>query len=221
MLCVFALPVFATSMALMMTEHELVVAMDSRVSDGNGQQLPDVCKIRRAGNTYFSITGYAGRQTGLFESFRQAMEKTGSLVENLKEEAARITPVLEAEVRDDAGVQEYVRKYGRLTDVTVYGIKDNRPFVKYLVFLPDGHAVKYDLKQCPGDNCPRNGDPLMVTAPIGSLNTKGEPREATQAYVLEHIAMNVPEFGGPIQVLRLVPNAAPEWIEKPPICSDQ
>jgi hypothetical protein len=219
-LCALALPVSATSMALIMTDQEIVVAIDSRATDGNGHRLPDICKIRRAGAYFFSITGFSGRQASLFQSFQRAIAKPGSLTDNLYMEASALAPILEAELRGTPAAQEYAIENGKLTDVIVYGIQDNRPFVKYLVFTVDGQKVKPDLKQCPGTNCPRSG-PVVVTAPVAELDARIDPLAATRSYVEQQVAKGVPEIGGPMQVLRLMPNNGPTWIEKPNVCSGQ
>ena len=68
--CVFAFSggLRGTSIAFLRTDQGIVIATDSRATDAKGNRKPDVCKIRNAGQMYFTMVGQIAWQGTDFEA---------------------------------------------------------------------------------------------------------------------------------------------------------
>jgi len=111
-----------TSIAIVRTEKEIVIASDSRAVDGNGKLLPDTCKIRSAGKWQLSLNGMASnRAADVFSIVGRILRRPGDIADRSTAIVNSLTPLLSSAVKSDPALREYALAQGSLLGITVFG----------------------------------------------------------------------------------------------------
>src|SRR5579872_4502586 len=107
---------YGTAIALIRTDTEIVIATDSRGIDTNGNKAKDVCKIREAGNLFFSAHGLAESEG--FDVF-EVVGKILNTLEDLSNKSRLIRDAVEPRVTKALQTDAMVRTGS--TGVIVFG----------------------------------------------------------------------------------------------------
>jgi hypothetical protein len=221
----FVIPAIAygTSIAIIRTDREIVIATDSRAIDVGLNSESDVCKIRNAGPLNFTFVGQS-ETTGV--DFRTITERvlrsSGTLDQRLGNLVKELRPHLERALRTSPQAAALAIKQGSITSIAVYGLYEGRLTLEVIIFpvSGDGHLGFATRASCPGSQCPNGRFPVAV--PQGTIDPNMEPIRAVRAFVQSWIDKGVPSIGGPIQVLRIDRSGKRAWDEgKPSVCEDQ
>jgi|HubBroStandDraft_6_1064221.scaffolds.fasta_scaffold110133_2 hypothetical protein len=221
----FVLPAIAygTSIAIIRTDREIVIATDSRALDLAQKSESDVCKIRNAGPLNFTFVGESAIAGVDFKTITErVLLSGGTLDERLGNLVKELRPHLERALQTSPEAKALAIKQGSITSIAVYGLYEGRLTLKVIIFpvSGDGHLGVATRASCPGSQCQNGRFPVAV--PQGTINTNMEPIRAVRAFVKSWIDKGVPSIGGPIQVLRIDSSGKRAWdAEKPSVCEDQ
>jgi hypothetical protein len=220
----FAIPqnlAHGTALVIVRTNEGIVVAADSRATDVNHAILPDVCKIGRSGDQYFSIVGQASwRGVDFFQIIDKELATPKSLVERLKTIRDGLVHILDLALQSDPAVRAVATEQGSVMGVAVYGFDHGTVAIHHTRFaLKDPTHVDPQIHECPGVDCPDGR--VAITAPPGTFDWSIPTITAAREWVQREINKKQPDIGGPVQLLRIGPNGESKWIEKPEACKDQ
>jgi hypothetical protein len=217
----------ATSLAVIRTDKEIVIAADSRVTSLlSNVSLPDVCKVRQTGNAIAAFVGFVSARTTRSGDPFDAMHVVDTILDEkgmLAEKAEKIQAILRGQLQRVLGVappKVFADLNGFVLGVVIAGEDEDAPVLKlhYLRFTlaPDG-ALHSSLTLCPGANCPK-GAIVLVAPPAKNLAAAPDPVRWAHDYVQSQIDRDVPTIGGPLQLVRITHQGL-QWIEEPLICS--
>jgi hypothetical protein len=222
----FVIPVIAygTSIAIIRTDREIVIATDSRAHDlGLEESEFDVCKIRNAGPLNFTFVGQSANAGVDFKSIAErALRSSGTLDERIGDLVKELRPHLEEVLQTSPEAAALAIKQGSITSIAVYGLYEGRLTLEVIMFpvSGDGHLGVATRGSCPGRQC-QNGR-FQLIAPKGTIDTNVEPIRAVRAFVESWIDKGIPSIGGPIEVLRIDRSGKRSWnAGKPSVCKDQ
>jgi hypothetical protein len=223
LLFVIPLIAYGTSIAIIRTDREIVIATDSRAIDLGQKSESDVCKIRNAGSLNFTFVGESALAGVDFKSITErVLRSSGTLDERLGNLVKELRPHLERALQTSPEAKALAVKQGSITSIAVYGLYEGRLTLKVIIFpvSGDGHLGVAARASCPGSQC-QNGR-FAVAVPQGTIDPNMEPIRAVRAFVKSWIDKGVPSIGGPIQVLRIDSSGKRVWdAEKPSVCEDQ
>jgi len=210
-----------TSIAFVRTDMEIVIAADSRSTDSEGNKQPDACKIRNAGQMYFTIVGMTTWQGVDFEALAErSIQSTGTLDSRITSFVKEMMPLLDHVLESDLPARKIATKQGSIMSIVVYG-KDAGTLVADVIkfgVTSDARHVLPRRRTCPGE-CPDGR--LPVFAPEGVLDSSVPNLSAVWRFVQKEINKQKPDIGGPIQIMRIDRNGKSQWIRKPAVCKDQ
>jgi hypothetical protein len=225
LILLFVIPVIAygTSIAIIRTDQEIVIATDSRAIDLGLKSESDVCKIRNAGPLNFTFVGQSAIEGVDFKSITErALRSSGTLNERMGNLVKELRPHLQRALQTNPQAAALAIKQGSITSIAVYGLYEGRLTLEVIIFpvSSNGHLGVATTASCPGRQC-QNGR-FPITVPKGTIDTNMEPIRAVRAFVKSWIDKGLPSIGGPIQVLRIDSSGERAWSAgKPSVCEDQ
>lgn len=215
-----------TSLAVIRTDKEIVIAADSRVTSlSTNASMPDRCKVRQTGNAIAAFVGFvsAGSSRGVHFD---AMETVDGILDEkgtLAEKAEKIQGILRDQLRSVLGAappKVFADLNGFVLGVVIAGQDEEEPVLKlhYVRFTlaADGTLLS-ELSLCPGANCPK-GTTVLVAPPANKLAAAPDAVRWARGYVQSQIDRDVPTIGGPLQLVRITHQGL-QWMDQPLICS--
>ena len=219
----------ATSLAVIRTSQEIVIAADSRVTDLHRDTIaPDMCKVRQTGNAIAAFVGlvsysysYGGRAT-VFDAVGTVdavLDESGTLAAK----AEKIKTTLGDRLAKVLGTVSRVvldKLNGFVLGVVIAGEDEEEPVLKlhYVQFtLGPGGALVSSIFLCPGDACP-HGVLRLVAPPARDLDLRADGVHWARNYVQSQIDRDLPTIGGPLQLVRITHQGL-NWIDLPLVCS--
>lgn len=218
----------ATSLAVIRTSQEIVIAADSRVTSLSSEQsMPDTCKVRQTGNAIAAFVGlvsyYSGKRGGA--NFDATATVEGILDEGgtLAEKAEKIKTSIRSQLVPVLASASHLvlnKMNGFVLGVVIAGEDEDEPVLKlhYVNFtLGAGGALVSSLQLCPGDGCP-HGVLRLVAPAARQLDMRADGIHWARDYVRSQIDRDVPTIGGPLQLVRITHQGL-NWIDMPLVCS--
>ena len=219
----------ATSLAVIRTPQEIVIAADSRVTSLSSENSqPDMCKVRQTGNAIAAFVGLVsysysyGRRAFVFDAVRTVdavLDEKGTLAEKAEEIKATLGGQLE-KVLGTSPRAVLDKLNGFVLGVVIAGEDEEEPVLKlhYVQFtLGRGGALVSTIFHCPGDACPQ-GVVRMVAPPTRDLDFRADGVHWARDYVQSQIDRDLPTIGGPLQLVRITHQGL-NWIDLPLVCS--
>ena len=217
----------ATSLAVIRTDKEIVIAADSRVTGLlSNTALPDTCKVRQTGNAIAAFVGFVSAHATRSAEHFDAMEVVDTILDEpgmLAEKAEKIQAILRSQLRKMLSVAPpkiFAELNGFVLGVVIAGQDEEEPILKlhYLQFTlaPDG-TLQSSLTLCPGASCPK-GAAAIVAPPASNRAVGPDAVRWARAHVQSQIDRGVPTIGGPLQLVRITHQGL-QWIDQPLICS--
>ena len=219
----------ATSLAVIRTAQEIVIAADSRVTSLSSENSqPDMCKVRQTGNAIAAFVGlvsysysYGGRDI-VFDAVRTVdavLDEKGTLAEKAEEIKATLGGQLE-KVLGTSPRAVLDKLNGFVLGVVIAGEDEEEPVLKlhYVRFtLGRGGALVSSIYHCPGEACPQGV--VRIVAPASrDLDLPADGVHWARAYVQSQIDRDLPTIGGPLQLVR-IPHQGLNWIDLPLVCA--
>jgi len=202
----------ATSLAVLRTDKEIVIAADSRLTRfSSADSAPDMCKVLQTGNAIAAFVGLVrargGRPTINFDAVgtvEAVLDEKGTLAEKAEQIKAVLGDQLE-KVTAFAPRAELDKLSGFLLGVVIAGEDEYEPVLKlhYVHFMLErGGGMVSKLVLCPGEGCPRGA--VRITAPPAqNLGVQADGVAWAHGYVQSQIDRGVPTIGGRSSLLRV------------------
>ena len=219
----------ATSLAVIRTAQEIVIAADSRVTSLSSEDsLPDMCKVRQTGNAIAAFVGLVsysysyGRRAAVFDAVGTVdavLDEKGTLAAK----AEKIRATLGGQLDKGLGLssRDVLDKLnGFVLGVVIAGEDEEEPVLKlhYVRFtLGRGGVLISGIFHCPGEACPQ-GVARIVAPPTRDLDVPADGVHWARAYVQSQIDRDLPTIGGPLQLVRITHQGL-NWIDLPLVCS--
>jgi hypothetical protein len=222
----------ATSLAVIRTSQEIVIAADSRVTSLSSENsLPDMCKVRQTGNAIAAFVGLVSYSYSYDRRDRRAIsfDAVGTVDAVLDEKgtlaakAERIRATLGGQLGKVLGLFPRAvldKLNGFVLGVAIAGEDEEEPVLKlhYVQFtLGRGGALVSDIFHCPGEACP-HGVLRIVAPPTRDLDLPADGVLWARRYVQSQIDRDLPTIGGPLQLVRITHQGL-NWIDLPLVCS--
>jgi len=239
LLCALAGRAGGTSVVVIRTPQEVVIAADSAViiqGDGLTPSTGSACKIFAVDDKlYFAVSGIVNdSHTGfhvpeIVASIARQGGAPSAMQTKIETEvtAAVLRELPEVKIRDPQGFEKLAKAPGAVS-VMLAGIDKGVPFATSfslgLTRSADGSAAPVILRDsCPG-NCASGVRAFEVgeSAAIEQLRKSGGmpalPMPELARYLVQaEIDSRAPNVGGPIDVLRITPEG-PIWVQKKSSC---
>ena len=219
----------ATSLAVIRTGREIVIAADSRVTSlASEDSLPDMCKVRQTGNAIAAFVGLVsyshsyGRRAAVFDAVGTVdavLDEKGTLAAKAEKIRATLSGQLD-KVLGPAPRDVLDKLNGFVLGVVIAGEDEEEPVLKlhYVQFtLGRGGALVSGIFHCPGEACPQ-GVARIVAPPSRDLNIPTDGVHWARGYVQSQIDRDLPTIGGPLQLVRITHQGL-NWIDMPLVCS--
>ena len=219
----------ATSLAVIRTAQEIVIAADSRVTNlSRDTSAPDMCKVRQTGNAIAAFVGLVsgsyshGRRAASFDAVGTVdavLDESGTLAAKAEKIRATLGGQLEKVLVPVARVV-LDKLNGFVLGVVIAGEDEEEPVLKlhYVQFtLGRGSALVSTIFQCPGEACPQ-GVLRLVAPPARDLDLGADSVHWARGYVQSQIDRDLPTIGGPLQLVRITHQGL-NWIDLPLVCS--
>jgi hypothetical protein len=236
----YATPAGATTVVIIRTPQEVVIAADSAAAihgDGLSATTQTVCKIYEVDGAglFFAVSGLVNDpQTGfnvprLVASAIGNSESMGTRLAEVERtvQAAVLRELPQVKQRDPAEYAKLIDSKGAVT-VAVAGIDAGVPatasFSLGFAVSPKGEIEPSTIREsCPG-NCPSGvrafwfgeGGAIERLRAAGGLPQLGTP-ELARYLVQVEIDAGAPDVSGPVDVVRILPSG-PVWVQKKPGC---
>jgi len=216
----------ATSLAVIRTDKEIVIAADSRVTSLSSEEAqPDMCKVRQTGNAIAAFVGMVSASAGPNAVFDATGTVDAILDENgtLAAKAEKIRSTLGRQLERVLGFAPrtvFVQLNGFVLGVVVAGEDEDEPVMKlhYVEFtLSRAGALISSVSHCPGDGCPR-GVLRIVAPPTRDIDFHDTGEHWARGYVQSQIDRGLPTIGPPLQLVRITHRGL-DWIDQPLVCS--
>jgi hypothetical protein len=218
----------ATSLAVIRTEKEIVIAADSRVTNLRaGASMPDLCKVRQTGNAIAAFVGFVSAGVTTSRDSYNAMDVVDTILDGkgmLAEKAEKIQAALGSQLKKvlrTVAPAAFADLHGFVLGVVIAGEDEEAPILKlnYIRFslAPDG-TLQSNIALCPGAGCPNGGSIRIVAPPAGNFGPVTEGVRWARGYVQSQIDRDVPTIGGPLQLVRITHQGL-QWMDQPLICS--
>jgi len=217
----------ATSLAVIRTDKEIVIAADSRVTsismDGS---LPDMCKVRQTGNAIAAFVGLVSFSSGTRATRFDAVASVDAVLDErgtLASKAETIMATLGGQLgKLLSSVPGAVlgKLNGFILGVVIAGEDEDDAVLKlhYVQFtLSPGGALISRIFHCPGEGCP-HGAVRIVAPPSRDFDLRLDGVHWARGYVQSQIDRDVPTIGGPLQLVRITQQGL-NWIDQPLVCS--
>jgi hypothetical protein len=218
----------ATSLAVIRTDKEIVIAADSRVTNlRTDTSMPDVCKVRQTGNAIAAFVGFvtAGPR-GRGDSF-DAMTTVDAILDEkgmLAEKAVKIEAILGGQLKrvlPAVPPAVFDSLHGFVLGVVIAGEDEEEPVLKlhYIRFTlgPEGRLLS-SVALCPGEGCPNRSLVRIVAPPASNLQPVADGVRWARSYVQSQIDLDGPYIGGPLQLVRITHQGL-QWMDQPLVCS--
>ena len=213
-----------TSIAIVRTDDEIVIAADSRVVDGLGRPQPDICKIGSAGNWHFAMFGLGGvKGTSLFPLVKNSLVKAGGINEQLQNVFDIIQPkLIGSDVLSEQDVRAFITEnHGTILGIVIFGYEQNTLMLGSVNFmLSINQNVTSERHICPGD-CPQIAGVLAPSQDSSRFDWKSPTQTAVRKFVQMEVDKGLPSIGPPVQLMRIGRDGHAEWIEQPDVCREQ
>jgi hypothetical protein len=219
----------ATSLAVIRTAQEIVIAADSRVTNlSRDTSAPDMCKVRQTGNAIAAFVGlvsysysYGTRSTSFdaVGTVDAVLDESGTLAAKAEKIKTTLGGQLE-KVLGPASRAVLDRLNGFVLGVVIAGEDEEEPVLKlhYVQFtLGRGGTLVSNIFLCPGEACP-HGVLRIVAPPTRDLDLRADGVHWARGYVQSQIDRDVPTIGGPLQLVRITHQGL-NWIDLPLVCS--
>jgi hypothetical protein len=217
----------ATSLAVIRTGQEIVIAADSRVTSLSSESsMPDMCKVRQTGNAIAAFVGLVSYSSGGRDTSFDAvgtvdavLDERGTLAAKAEKIKATLGGRLE-KVLGSASRAVLDKLNGFVLGVAIAGEDEEEPVLKlhYVQFtLGRGGALVSSISHCPGEGCP-HGVVRIVAPPTGDLDLGADGVHWARRYVQSQIDRGLPTIGGPPQLVRITHQGL-NWIDLPLVCS--
>jgi hypothetical protein len=217
----------ATSLAVIRTAQEIVIAADSRVTSLSSEDsMPDMCKVRQAGNAIAAFVGLVsystGRPAGSFDALgtvETILDESGTLAAKAEKIKVALGGRLE-KVLTSASRAVLNRLNGFVLGVVIAGEDQEETVLKlhYIQFtLGRGGALVSSLSLCPGGGCAQ-GVVRLVAPPARDPDLRADPVHWAGSYVQAQIDRGLPTIGGALQLVK-VTHQGLNWIDLPLVCS--
>jgi hypothetical protein len=217
----------ATSLAVIRTGQEIVIAADSRVTSLSSENsLPDMCKGRQTGNDIAAFVGLVSYSSGGRAIGFDAVGTVDAILDErgtLAAKAEKIKATLGGQLdKVLASVSRAVldKLNGFVLGVVIAGEDEEETVLKlhYVQFtLGRGGALVSSLFLCPGEGCP-HGVVRIVAPPTRDLDLRPDGVRWARGYVQSQIDRDMPGIGGPLQLVRITHQGL-NWINLPLVCS--
>ena len=239
--CSIAQHAFGTSIVVVRTSSEIVVAADSMLvwltDDGRRWTVP-ICKIRQAGSVFFAIGGASGNDSSGYDPFRIAVDAC-SLGTNMMDKISRFETLVHSHLSNEFAAIVKDKVLGKA------GFEPRGVFFVVAFFGVEGRTMQLHIREwraqqdengtvtavpnwiydCPGKDCKYADDPsYRQIIPLAANKEAIEYRDTHRnemassdtvsiARRLVKVAMDAhPDFiGEPTAVLRLHASGA-EWV---------
>jgi hypothetical protein len=216
----------ATSLAVIRTEKEIVIAADSRVTSiASESSLPDMCKVRQTGNAIAAFVGLvsctSGRGVSAFDAVGTVdavLDERGTLAGKAEKIRATLGGQLEKVLRSVSHAV-FDKLNGFVLGVVIAGEDEEDAVLKlnYVQFIFSGNALVSRISHCPGEGCP-HGVVRIVAPPGRNLDLRVDSVHWARGYVQSQIDRGLPTIGGPLQLVRITGQGL-DWIDQPLVCS--
>jgi hypothetical protein len=217
----------ATSLAVIRTDTEIVIAADSRVTKlSSKDSMPDMCKVRQTGNAVAAFVGLVSSSTGRRTTSFDAVGTVDAILDGrgtLAEKAEKIKAALGGQLGKVLGSASRAvldELNGFVLGVVIAGEDEEEQvlklhYVQFTVGRVGGLASSISL--CPGEGCP-HGVVRIMAPPAHNLELRTDGVHWAHDYVKSQIDRDLPTIGGPLQLVRLTHQGL-NWIDQPLICS--
>jgi hypothetical protein len=217
----------ATSLAVIRTAQEIVIAADSRVTSLSSEDsMPDMCKVRQTGNAIAAFVGLVSYSTGRPATSFDAVGTVDTILDEsgtLAEKAEKIKVALGGQLEKVLASASRVvlnKLNGFVLGVVIAGEDQEETVLKlyYLQFgLGRGGALASSLSLCPGEGC-AHGVVRLVAPPTRDPDLRADPVHWAGSYVQAQIDRGLPTIGGPLQLVKITHQGL-NWIDLPLVCS--
>ena len=217
----------ATSLAVIRTGQEIVIAADSRVTDLTSENsVPDMCKVRQTGNAIAAFVGLVSYSTGRRATSFDAVGTVDAILDEegtLAAKAEKIKVTLGGQLGKVLGSASRAvldKLNGYVLGVVIAGEDQEETVLKlhYVQFtLGRDGALVSSISLCPGEGCP-HGVVRIVAPPTGDLDLRTDSVHWARDYVQSQIDRDLPTIAGPLQVVRITHQGL-NWIDLPLVCS--
>src|SRR5207244_2098742 len=107
-----------TSIAVVRTDTEIVIATDSRSTDADLKPLEDVCKIRKAGALYFTVVGQATwKGADISTMIKRVLLGGGTLDNRVSSLITEVTPSPRIVLASDPPARRIANEQGSITSL--------------------------------------------------------------------------------------------------------
>ncbi|MGA8598521.1 MAG: hypothetical protein WB676_27705 [Bryobacteraceae bacterium] len=211
-----------TSLALIRTDEGIAIATDSRAVDEYGNKRPDACKIIEVGkDLYYSLAGMTqgngfNIRTTIERRIKVSDVRRGTL--SVKE---ALTHVFATRLNDPQ-VVDFDKQNRSIVTVLLFGMDGTVPTVGFVKLSLRSGLLSTETHVCPSDCI--DGRKAYSTTPsmdFDLLSRTAPPLDAVRRFVRMEISKDIPDIGGPIQILTISRDGQRTWIAKPAICKDQ
>jgi hypothetical protein len=216
----------ATSLAVIRTDKEIVIAADSRVTSlSSAESQPDMCKVRQTGNAIAAFVGLVSASTGTGASLDATgtvdaiLDENGTLAAKAEQIRSTLGQQLER-VLSFASRAVFRQLNGFVLGVVIAGEDEDEPVMKlhYVEFtLSRAGALISGVSHCPGDGCP-HGVVRIVAPPTPDIDFRDTGEHWARGYVQSQIDRGLPTIGPPLQLVRITHRGL-DWIDQPLVCS--
>ena len=216
----------ATSLAVIRTEKEIVIAADSRVTSLSSEEAqPDMCKVRQTRNSIAAFVGLVSASAGPNASF-DATGTVDAILDDdgtLAAKAEQIRSALSRQLRRVLGFASRAvldELNGFVLGVVVAGEDEDEPVMKldYVEFrLSPAGALISSVSHCPGDGCP-HGVLRIAAPPARDIDPHDTGEHWARGFVQSQIDRGLPTIGPPLQLVRIT-HSGLDWIDQPLVCS--
>jgi hypothetical protein len=217
----------ATSLAVIRTAQEIVIAADSRVTSLSSEDsMPDMCKVRQTGNAIAAFVGLVSYSTGRPATSFEAVGTVDTILDEsgtLADKAEKIKVALGGRLEKVLASASRVvlnKLNGFVLGVVIAGEDQDETVLKlyYLQFaLGRGGALASSISLCPGEGC-AHGVVRLVAPPTRDPDLRADPVHWAGRYVQAQIDRGLPTIGGPLQLVKITHQGL-NWIDLPLVCS--
>ena len=230
-----ALPILGTTIVLIRTPDQVVVAADSVgtfVAPGGMTKVESVCKVYQIEEQYFVVGNFvndARNGFGVPVLVRNAWRKGDGAQKNV--EAARDAilaefrsrPLYAREIVQESNKTKYPPD-NVITTVVFFGLHEKIPFVRGWAFELNQESGEITATEdaCPGPNCP-NGVRLFWVGQHANIQKlvaggfRGAPVDTARSLVQAEIDNHAPGVGGPIDIIEISTGGS-RWVQKKESC---
>ncbi len=212
-----------TSIAVIRTNKEIVIATDSRVVTANKRRQPDTCKIRSSGKWRFTMSGTISTPgIDAASIVAKALRDQGTIADKFTSIIDLLMPRFASAIKSDPKLREYAAREGAVLGIVVVGIEGGVLKLMSVSFQFRNGVVSPEIRTCPGD-CYIDGR-AGVFAPYADrskFNWNEDPLTAAREFVQMEIDRDPVGIGPPIQILQINDTGHAKWINKPDVCKDQ